>query len=60
MKQGRRFDILPEEISREKILVFIHLIQGQRFDGELHIVHYNTKYRRVGITVVLIVANILT
>ena len=25
--------------------------QGKRFDGELHIVHYNTKYRRVSIIV---------
>jgi len=23
-----------------------HSLEGQRFDGELHIVHYNTKYRR--------------
>ena len=25
--------------------------QGKRFDGELHIVHYNTKYRRVSIII---------
>ena len=42
------------------IIWLIDLMQGQRFDGELHIVHYNTKYRRVSFILELIVANILT
>ena len=37
------------------IIWLIHLMQGQRFDGELHIVHYNTKYRRVSFILELIV-----
>ena len=56
LKWSRAADLTSACCKKLKYLVITnwlitHLNQGQRFDGELHIVHYNTKYRQASIIV---------